>query len=203
MDVLVCFEASCWADALSRYGWLNCSQVSELPYVQIWGKSRCAILRKRGIVNVRYKKKWNEVGGGGCLSIIMIRILFCAERSTYMQKYNVWNRIAFYFKTYVKHVSTVCYGMFWKITHQNPSVLCTPPFEKSPIIPHRFCVLPPLKNRPSKPIGFVHSPLWKITHQSPSVLCTPPFEKSLFLVGVYLGGGRLFWLIWYLFHFDL
>ena len=50
----------------------------------------------------------------------------------------------------------------WKITHQNPSVLCTPPFEKSPIKTHRFCVLPP----------------WKITHQNPSVLCTPPFEKS-------------------------
>ena len=48
-------------------------------------------------------------------------------------------------------------------THQNPSVLCTPPFEKSPIKVHRFCM---------------YSPLWKITHQSPSVLCTPPFEKS-------------------------
>ena len=43
---------------------------------------------------------------------------------------------------------------------------------------HRFCVLPPLKNHPSKLIGFVYSPLWKITHQSPSVLCTPLFEKS-------------------------
>ena len=28
---------------------------------------------------------------------------------------------------------------------------------------HRFYVLPPLKNHPSKPIGFVYSPLWKIT----------------------------------------
>ena len=28
---------------------------------------------------------------------------------------------------------------------------------------HRFCVLPPLKNHPSKAIGFVYSPLWKIT----------------------------------------
>ena len=63
-------------------------------------------------------------------------------------------------------------------THQNPSVSCTPPFEKSPTKSHRFCVLPPLKNHPSKPIGFVYSPLWKITHQGPSVLCTPPFEKS-------------------------
>ena len=32
-----------------------------------------------------------------------------------------------------------------------------------PIKPHRFCVLPPLKNHPSKAIGFVYSPLWKIT----------------------------------------
>ena len=97
------------------------------------------------------------------------------------------------------------YSPLWKITHQNPSVLCTPPFEKSPITVHRFCVLPPLKNHPSKPIGFVYSPLWKITHHSPSVLCTPPlwkithqkpsvlcippFEKSLFLVGIYFGVG--------------
>ena len=42
------------------------------------------------------------------------------------------------------------YSPLWKITQQNPSVLCTPPFEKSPIKAHRFCVLPPLKNRPSK-----------------------------------------------------
>ena len=62
-------------------------------------------------------------------------------------------------------------------TRQKPSVLCTPPFEKSPIKSHRFCVLPPLKNHPSKAIGFVYSPLWKIPHQSPSVLCTPLFEN--------------------------
>ena len=63
-------------------------------------------------------------------------------------------------------------------THEKPSVLCTPPFEKSPITTHRFHVLPPLKNHPSLPIGFMYSPLWKITHHYPSVLCTPPFEKS-------------------------
>ena len=51
----------------------------------------------------------------------------------------------------------------WKITHQKPSVSCTPPFEKSPIQTHRFHVLPPLKNQPSKAIGFMYSPLWKIT----------------------------------------
>ena len=82
------------------------------------------------------------------------------------------------------------YSPLWKITHQTPSVLCTLPFEKSPIKthrflctppfgksptkPHRFYVLSPLKNHPSKPIGFMYSPLWKITHQTPSVLCTPP-----------------------------
>ena len=70
------------------------------------------------------------------------------------------------------------YSPLWKITHQNSSVLCTPPFEKSPIKSRRFYVLHPLENHPSKLVGFVYSPLWKITHQSPSVLCTPPFEKS-------------------------
>ena len=70
------------------------------------------------------------------------------------------------------------YSPLWKITHQDPSVLCTLPFEKSPIKSHRFCVLPPLKNHSSKAIGFVYSSLWKITHQDPSVLCTSPFEKS-------------------------
>ena len=79
-----------------------------------------------------------------------------------------------------------------RFTHQSPSVLCTPPFEKSPIKTHRFCVLPPLKNHPSKPIGFVYSPLWKITHQNPLVLCSPPFEKPLFLVGAYFGVGIYF-----------
>ena len=79
-----------------------------------------------------------------------------------------------------------------KKTFQNPSVLCTPPFEKSPIKPHRFCVLPPLKDHPSKPLGFVYSPLWKITHQSPSVLCTPFFGKWLFLEGAYFGVGVYF-----------
>ena len=37
------------------------------------------------------------------------------------------------------------YSPLWKITHQKPSVLCTPPFEKSLIKSHRSCVLPPLK----------------------------------------------------------
>ena len=64
-------------------------------------------------------------------------------------------------------------------THQDPSVLCTPPFEKSSINTHRFCVLPPLKNPPSTAIGFVYSPLWEIIHHSPSVLCTTPFEKVI------------------------
>ena len=38
------------------------------------------------------------------------------------------------------------YSPLWKILNQKSSVLCTPPFEKSPIQAHRFCVLPPLKN---------------------------------------------------------
>ena len=59
---------------------------------------------------------------------------------------------------------------------------------------HRFCVLPPLKNHPSKAIVLCTPPFGN-HHQIPSVLCTPPFEKSLFLggrlfrVGVYLGVG--------------
>ena len=51
------------------------------------------------------------------------------------------------------------YSPLWKITHQNPSVSCTPPFEKSPIKTHRFCILPPLKNHSWKAIGFMYSPL--------------------------------------------
>ena len=77
-----------------------------------------------------------------------------------------------------QNLSVLCTPPFEKSPMKSPSVLCTPPFEKSPIKSHRFCVLPPLKNHPSKAIGFVYSPLWKITHQKPSVLCTPPFEKS-------------------------
>ena len=38
------------------------------------------------------------------------------------------------------------------------SVSGTPPFEKSSIKSHRFCVLPSLKNHPSKVISFVYSP---------------------------------------------
>ena len=38
------------------------------------------------------------------------------------------------------------YSPLWKITHHNLSVLCTPPFEKSSIKSHRFCVVPPLKD---------------------------------------------------------
>ena len=62
------------------------------------------------------------------------------------------------------------YSPLWKITHQNPSFLCTPPFEKSPIKTYRYYVLPSLKNHPSKAIGFVYSPLWKI----------PVFGRRLF-----------------------
>ena len=75
--------------------------------------------------------------------------------------------------------SVLCTPPLWKITHPNPSVLCTPPFGKSSIQTHRFCVLPPLENHPSKAIGFVYSPLWKIT----------VFGGRLFR------SGRLFWQI--------
>ena len=64
-------------------------------------------------------------------------------------------------------------------THQKVHRFCVlPPLKNHPSKAHRFCVLPPLKNHPSKPIGSMYSPLWKVTHRSPSVLCTPPFEKS-------------------------
>ena len=64
----------------------------------------------------------------------------------------------------------------WKITHQDPPVLCTPLSEKSPI----------------KAIGLVYSPLWKITHQKPWVLCTPLSEKITVFDGRLFRGGRLF-----------
>ena len=55
--------------------------------------------------------------------------------------------------------------------------MCTPPFEKSAIKPHRFYVLPPFEKSPSK---------------SPLVLCSPPLWKSLFFVGAYFGVGVYF-----------
>ena len=50
---------------------------------------------------------------------------------------------------------------------------------------HRFCVLPPLKNHPSTPIGFVYSPLWKIT----------VFGGRLVRVGAYFGKYGLPYLV--------
>ena len=47
----------------------------------------------------------------------------------------------------------------------------------NPIKTHWFCVLPPLKNHPSKPIGFVYSPLWKITHQAHRFCVLPPLKN--------------------------
>ena len=73
--------------------------------------------------------------------------------------------------------SVLCTPPFEKSPIKKPSVSCTPPFEKSPTKTHRFCVLPPVKNHPPKPIGFVYSSLWKTTHQKSWVSCTPPFEK--------------------------
>ena len=77
-------------------------------------------------------------------------------------------------------------------THQKPSVLCTPPFEKSPskaigftysplwkipITTHRFCVLPPLKNSSSKPIGFVYSPFEKSPTKAHRFYVLPPLKN--------------------------
>ena len=74
-----------------------------------------------------------------------------------------------------------------------PSVLCTPPFEKSSIQSHRFCVLPPLEKSPTRtPSVLCTPPFEKSPTRTPSVLCTPPFEKSLFLVGAYFGEGVYF-----------
>ena len=58
------------------------------------------------------------------------------------------------------------YSPLWKVTHQNPSVSCTPPFEKSPTKSHRFCVLPP--------------PLWKITYQTHRFCVLPPLKSHCF-----------------------
>ena len=45
-----------------------------------------------------------------------------------------------------KNPSVLCTPPFEKSSIKNPSVLCTPPFEKSSIQAHRFHVLPPLKD---------------------------------------------------------
>ena len=91
------------------------------------------------------------------------------------------------------------YSPLWKLAHQNPSVLCTPPFENSPTKTHRFCVLSPMKNHPPKVIGFMYSPLWKLAHQSPLVSCTrvslwklTVFGRRVFGVGVYFGKYGMF-----------
>ena len=44
--------------------------------------------------------------------------------------------------------------------------------------------LPPLKNHPSRPIGFVYSPFEKSPIKTHWFYVPPPFKKSLFLVGV-------------------
>ena len=48
-------------------------------------------------------------------------------------------------KTHPPEAIGFVYSPLWKLTHQKPSVLCTPPFEKSPIKAHRFYVPSPLK----------------------------------------------------------
>ena len=54
------------------------------------------------------------------------------------------------------------------------------PLWKSPIKAHRFCVLPPLKNHPSKAIGFVYSPLWKSPIKAHRFCVLPPLKKNCF-----------------------
>ena len=63
---------------------------------------------------------------------------------------------------------------------QNPSVLCTPPFEKSPIKSHRFCVLPPVKiSEPIKPYRFCVLPPLKISEpiKSHRFCVLPPLKN--------------------------
>ena len=111
------------------------------------------------------------------ISIILIRYRICRNKhpGRLISKSN-----KNHFQNPSKPIGFV-YSPLWKITHPSPSVLCTPPFEKSLIKTYQFCVLPPLKNHPSKAIGFVYSPLWKVT----------VFGGRLFR------GGRLFWQIRY------
>ena len=42
---------------------------------------------------------------------------------------------------------------------------------------HRFCVLPPLKNHPSQPIGFMYSPLWKSPIKPHRFYVLPPLKN--------------------------
>ena len=74
-------------------------------------------------------------------------LIFRSNKKTFQ---NPTNPIGFMYSPPLKnHPSQpigFMYSPLWKITHQSSSVLCTPPFEKSPIKAHRFCVLPPLKN---------------------------------------------------------
>ena len=63
-------------------------------------------------------------------------------------------------------------------THQNPSVLCTPPFEKSPIKSHRFYVLPPFEKSPIKSHRFyVLPPLKKSPIKIHRFCVLPPLKN--------------------------
>ena len=84
------------------------------------------------------------------------------------------------------------YSPLWKITHQKPSVWCTPPFEKSPIKTHRFCVLPPLKNHPSKARRFCVLPPLKNHPSKARRFCVLPPLKITVFDGCWIRGGRLF-----------
>ena len=82
------------------------------------------------------------------------------------------------------------YSPLWKITHQTPSVSCTPPFEKiAHQTPSVSCTPPFEKITHQNQLVLCTPPFEKSPIKSHLVLCTPPFEKSLFLVGVYFGVG--------------
>ena len=60
-----------------------------------------------------------------------------------------------------------------------------------PIRTHRFCVLPPLRNHPSEPIGFVYSPLWEITPSKLHRFCVLPPLRNHPSEPIGFGGGLL------------
>ena len=69
---------------------------------------------------------------------------------------------------------------WWLIHVHKPSVLCTPPFEKSLIRTHRFCVLPPLKTSLIRTHRFCVLPPLKTSLIRTHRFCVlPPLKTSL------------------------
>ena len=71
------------------------------------------------------------------------RLIFRSSRKCFQNPSKAIGSVYSPFKKSSIKAHRFCVLPLWKIIHQNPSILCTPPFE----------------NHPSKPTGFVYSPL--------------------------------------------